>query len=796
MAKKFAGFTPEQMGKIIPEMQGMQADEQAAYLASQPGAAARVGKMAAVAQKRIGMAEGGLTVSPEDRLAAQKRGFATAGQQQIFNNNQRQRLQTMQQGLKQTPEYLAMQDYVANTAPNALDTNKAKALQDAFEATTGYMEFEKASSLPPAQLGIPGQMGNGMSPQQPQQVAPHSHTIGMHRGGYAEGGDAGGGMAELDAAKQKFADAQAALTKAQQDLAANPEDKALADAVGKAQAAVTTASSEMANATSAYSAVEGKSAKELQAQASGDDPSQLVTEGTVAKVSEEDKAAGKIDAGTGDAPEITKATQTTAEAADPASAPTVTPAAKVTTATAKDDVQKVLDNTQAQQGTVSDEAQVTAAQGDPTQLSQLGLEAAQGAATQVEGAPTRKVQELEMISGSTVDQAAVQQIYGTQKLEASTVSGEMDRLMKDFDSGKTPTWAAGAMRNATAKMAARGLGASSMAGMAIVQAAMESAMPIAQMDASNKQEVAMESARQRANFLNLEFTQDFEAKVKNAATISEIANLNFSAQQTIALENAKMAQTMNLRNLDNRQAKVMADAAAMSQMDMENLSNRQAAQVQNAKAFLEMDMANLDNRQSTAIFKAQEMNAVLLSDAAEENASRQFNASSQNQMDQFFTKLSSQVERFNVEQSNQLNRFNAGEANAVTQFNATQQNLRDQFNSTNQLVIAQANAQWFQATTTAETAAQNQVNRDSAIEANKMTETAYNAAIQMERDTISYAFRAAESAMEREIELTLQGMRDEMSEAQIQAEIDKARGSGWGAIANTIAEAAAKWAFS
>ena len=40
MAKRFGGFTPEQIGKIIPEMQGMQADEQAMFLASQPGASA------------------------------------------------------------------------------------------------------------------------------------------------------------------------------------------------------------------------------------------------------------------------------------------------------------------------------------------------------------------------------------------------------------------------------------------------------------------------------------------------------------------------------------------------------------------------------------------------------------------------------------------------------------------------------------------------------------------------------------------------------------------------------------
>ena len=107
-----------------------------------------------------------------------------------------------------------------------------------------------------------------------------------------------------------------------------------------------------------------------------------------------------------------------------------------------------------------------------------------------------------------------------------------------------------------------------MAGMAVVQAAMESALPIAQADASNKQQMAMLKAEQRAKFMVMEFDQKFQAKVKNAARVSEIANINFSAEQQVALENAKMAQTVDLANLDNRQAKVMADAATMSQMDM------------------------------------------------------------------------------------------------------------------------------------------------------------------------------------------------------------------------------------
>ena len=671
MAKRFAGFTPEQLGKIVPEMQGMQGDEQAKFLAANPAAAARVGKMAETAQKRIGMAYGGM-VKPK---------------------------------------------------------------------------------------------------------------------GYADGG-----QATLDAAKQKVADKQAALTTAQQNLAANPSDQSLVDAVTKAQADIAAAQAEVQNATAGYAATTGKSLQEMQAAAAGD-PSSMVTQGQVATVSAADQAAGTIAAGTGQAGAAPQATPTAAAAATPAAAPTVTPAATMAAATAAPQVQQTLAGVAPAQGTLSADAQVQAAQGDPTQLAQLGLQAAQGQAAQVQGAPTRTLDQAELISGTAVDQAQVQQIYGTQPLEAASVATELDTLMQDFQGGATPTWAAGAMRAATAQMAARGLSASSMAGMAVVQAAMESALPIAQMDAANKQQVAIESAKQRANFLQMEFNQEFETKVRNAARISEIANMNFTAEQQVALENAKMAQTMNLANLSNRQAKVMADAATMAQMDMTNLNNRQQAAVQNAKAFLQIDMSNLANKQQTAIFKAQQMTNTLLSDTAAENAARQFNASSQNQTDQFFANLSSQIDRFNTEQNNQINRFNAGEANAISQFNTTQLAAREQFNEANALVIAQANAQWFQSITTAETAAQNQMNRDAAIQANKMTETAYNAAVQVERDAISYAFRAADSRAEREHELILQGMRDQISNAQMQAEIDKSSGQGWGTIANTVVEAAAKWAF-
>jgi len=232
----------------------------------------------------------------------------------------------------------------------------------------------------------------------------------------------------------------------------------------------------------------------------------------------------------------------------------------------------------------------------------------------------------------------------------------------------------------------------------------------------------------------------------------------------------------------------------MTQLDITNLNNRQQAQVQNAKAFLDMDMTNLNNEQQTAMFKSQTIANTLLSDAAAQNAARQFNATSENQTNQFFANLASKVAMHNNAQANETARFNAGEANAISTFNATAQAARDQFNAEQGLVIAQANAAWAQKTTTIENAAKNQSNRDAAMAANNFTMTAYNNTLQLERDVISYAWRTAESQMDRENAIRLQLMANSMKEAEIQAEIDKAKGTGTGKIINTIVDAVInKW---
>ena len=478
----------------------------------------------------------------------------------------------------------------------------------------------------------------------------------------------------------------------------------------------------------------------------GNDPNAMVTRAGV--VAADGGPATLIPKGTGQAGAAAQALATLTGPAATAEEIAAMSAPEYEAYKAQQDLKTALEGYLAAQGELDPNSLVDPSQMDPFSAAALQLEAAQIDEPQTVDAPDPlEVTDDQLISGSAVDQGRVESTIA--KTKAASVKTELDTLMEDFEGGDPPSWAAGAMRNATAAMAARGLSASSMAGMAIVQAGMEAALPIAQIDASNKQEVALLNAEQRASFLGMEFDQEFQTRVRNAARISEVANINFTAAQQVALENAKMAQTVDLANLDARQAKVLADAATLTQIDLRNLDNRQAANVQNAKSFLAMDMANLSNEQQMTILKSQETAQAILSDAAAVNASRQFNATSQMQTDQFFAGLGSQVQRFNAEQINAINRFNAGELNALSQFNTAQTNARDQFNAQNHLIVAQANAAWAQAITTAANAAANQANRDAALVANNLTSTMYNNSIQRERDLLAWAWQSGESAADR-----------------------------------------------
>ncbi len=498
------------------------------------------------------------------------------------------------------------------------------------------------------------------------------------------------------------------------------------------------------------------------------DPGSVITAGVTENIVP--SAYNEIAAGTGQVTGNPSVDMPTATDVATTGVPTAEgPAGVMTATTAADKVKAATDAMTAATGAVSDDAQVTAATEDKSAVSDLT--AAAGVANVMTNPVTRKIEDGEIVSGAA--NAATASAY-TEQVEAATatpskkatVKGQLDTLMDDFEGGETPVWAAGAMRAATAAMAARGLGASSMAGQALVQAAMESALPIAQADAattaqfeaqnlSNRQQRAMLAAQQRATFIGQEFDQEFQARVANSARIGDIANMNFTAEQQIALENGRAANTMNMANLTNSQAMVMAEAAALSQLDISNLNNRQQAAVQNAQNFMQMDMQNLSNEQQTGLFKQQQITQALFTDQAAENAASQLNATSENQTQQFFASLANQTQQFNASQTNAMSQFDADNRSTLKRFNAELENQRDQFNATNGLAIAQSNAQWRQNATTLNTAAANEANMEYAKTVNGLTGTALDQLWQRERDLMSFAFTGSESAADRAVKIAV-----------------------------------------
>ena len=605
-------------------------------------------------------------------------------------------------------------------------------------------------------------------------------------------------QADLAAERQKLSNLQQELAKLPTDEASDKRRQELVDSINNMGVTITQKEAAVSSASQSFQSVGIPTAAEAVGTTVST-PDDIVTRQQVNLMPTDDESIKDqlLKTGTGKLDDRTDKTATqgiTDTVGDPTQPTTVT---KTASEVAQDIRDETLKKTT---GTLSPDAEAIAQTIKQDELAIRDVEAATDTDNvQVESPAKRKLEQGETFSGVANAEVAKEFLEGVEAATGSpsskaTVQGQLTGLMEQFEGGKPPPWAAGAMRQATAVMAQRGLAASSMAGQAIVQAAMESALPIAMQDAqtvakfeaqnlSNRQQRAMLAAEQRAQFLGMEFTQEFQARVAKAATISDIANRNFTAEVQIELENAKLAQTTDLTVLGNKQALVMAKAAAIQQADMANLNNRQQAEVRNAQAFLQMDMANFNAEQQVDMFANQSIIQGLFTDVAAENAMKQFNATSENQANQFFLKLETQVDEFNSAQKNAMEQFNAGEDNALTKFQEELNNQRDMFNARNELVIAQANAQWRQQLTTVNTAAQNEANRQDALQANALTQKGLDEIWQRERDLMAYAFTSAENAEQRRVEL----MKAELDrEADVDSAWSTALGQFGGAIVNGL----------
>jgi len=232
----------------------------------------------------------------------------------------------------------------------------------------------------------------------------------------------------------------------------------------------------------------------------------------------------------------------------------------------------------------------------------------------------------------------------------STVQGQLASLMQQFEGGQIPAFAAGAIRTAEQRLAARGLGASSMAGAAITQAAMEASTPIAAADAETYR---------RMNELNLNNRQQ-----------AEVVNAQMTLQMD--LQNLSNEQQARVTNTQNRVQSLFTDQAATNSARQFNAQSEQ----QNDQFF-----ANLFNQ--TAQFNASQTNAINQFNAGQANTISRFNSELANQRDQFNTRNRILIDQANAVYRRQINTANTAIANAENEYN-----VRNLFNISQ---LAQAN---------------------------------------------------------------------------------------------------------
>lgn len=358
--------------------------------------------------------------------------------------------------------------------------------------------------------------------------------------------------------------------------------------------------------------------------------------------------------------------------------------------------------------------------------------------------------------------------------QEALVSTQMNKLLEGIEEGEIPVWARPAVANVEQMLARRGMSASTVGRDSLLNAIIQSAMPIAQ---SNAQAIQSSVAQQRtieAQAAESNAQRRQQTALTNAQNVFNMDMAQFNADQQVALSNSRFLQTVGLTEASNEQQATIQNALLMSQANLAEADFYQKAQINNANAFLKMDMQNLANEQQANIIKAQQEQQRMLSNQAATNAAKQFNAANENQTQQFMTSLEAQINQFNTVQTNtakqlnvqsqnaafareaaritDINKANAAILNQVSQFNAQIDFNRQQWNAANEQAVINSNINWRRQSNTANTAAQNAVNQQNVQNAYGLTSSALSFLWQELRDQADYDFRFAENDANRKLQ--------------------------------------------
>ena len=358
--------------------------------------------------------------------------------------------------------------------------------------------------------------------------------------------------------------------------------------------------------------------------------------------------------------------------------------------------------------------------------------------------------------------------------EEALVSNQLDSLLSGIEEGEIPAWARPAVASVEAILAQRGMSASTVGRDALLNAIIQSSIPLAQANAQAIQQSVSQQRTIEAQVAEANAQRMQQTALTNANNVFQMDMAQFSADQQTALANSRFLQTVSLTEANNEQQATIQNAVLMSQANIAEASLNQQAQIKNADSFLKMDLANLSTEQQSNVVRAQLDQQRILSDQAAENAARQFRAVSANQTQQFMTSLNNQINQFNAQQMNAAEQFNVQQSNAAEarrvgieaeinkadaaivnqarQFNEQIDFNREQFNTQNAVMIEQSNIEWRRKANLADTAVQNSINQQNVQMAYGLSSQALSFLWQELRDQADYDFRWADNTATRKVQ--------------------------------------------
>ena len=360
------------------------------------------------------------------------------------------------------------------------------------------------------------------------------------------------------------------------------------------------------------------------------------------------------------------------------------------------------------------------------------------------------------------------------------VTTQLDTLLKGMEEGNIPSWAAPAVASVEQMLASRGLEASSVGRDNLINSIIQSAIPLAQANATALQSsISLDRqliAQEEKN--NAALRQ--QVSIQNAQNVFNMDMAQFTANQQRAVNNSKFLQTVSLTEASNNQQATIQNAVLAASINQQEATLTEKLVSSNAANFLKMDLTNLSNRQQSNMLSTQSEQQRLLSNQSAVNSMNQFNAKNQNQVDQFMINLSAQIEQNNVNRAAQMNQFNAAASNAaaardagrlvdvdkfntqmaasIEQYNANQKFAREEFNAKNAMQIEQSNAIWRREANKIDTAAQNAINARNAQNAFAMSQSAQAQLWQELRDEFDQIFKASDNTEQRKTQIAVAGL--------------------------------------